>query len=329
MQNTAPQAIMIRCYGGPEVLEFEEVTVAAPGPGELRLRQTAVGVNFHDIYVRSGLYKTLSLPGIPGCEAAGVVEAVGEGVADFRVGDRAAYVVGPPYGAYASHRILPASKAVPLPDHIDDSLAAANLLRALTVDMLTNRVAHLEPGMTVLVHAAAGGVGRLLCQMASSMGVTVLGTVGSPDKAEIAKASGCAAPILYRDVAFQDEALRLTDGRGVDVVYDSIGADTFSGSLKALAKCGHLVNFGQSSGPVDPLAMSTLAEKSLTVSRPILFHYIDEPSLLRQMAKTAFDAFGAGILKADPPAIFPLSDAAGAHELLNSRRATTGVVLRP
>lgn len=329
MNTARPQAIMIRNYGGSVVLDLQDVIVPAPGPGELRLRQTAIGINFHDIYVRSGLYKTLDLPGIPGCEAAGVVEEIGEGVEDFRIGDRVAYVIGPPYGAYASHRVLCAAKAVHLPDHMDDNLAAANLLRALTVDMLINRVARLKPGMTILIHAAAGGVGRLLCQMASSMGVTVLGTVGSEDKAEIARASGCDYPILYRNVAFHEEALRLTDDRGVDVVYDSIGADTLNGSLSALAKCGYLVNFGQSSGPVDPLAMSTLAEKSLTVSRPILFHYIEDSAHLRQMAQAAFDAFRAGILKADEPAIYPLSDAASAHDLLNSRAATTGIVLKP
>ena len=324
-----PQAIMIRSYGASDVLNLENVDVPNPGPGELRLRQTAIGVNFHDIYVRSGLYKTLALPGIPGCEAVGVVEAVGEGVEGFDTGDRVAYVTGPPYGAYASHRLLPAKAAVPLPDGIDDDLVAATLLRAMTVDMLTQRVTQLQPGMSILVHAAAGGVGRLMCQMASHLGVTVLGTVGSPEKAEIARAAECAHPILYRETSFEDEVLRLTEGRGVDVVYDSIGADTFAGSLKSLANCGHLVNFGQSSGPVEPVAMATLAEKSLTVTRPILFHYFQDTTQYRAMAQSVFEAFSNGILKTDLPTAFPLELTNDAHDLLDSRAATSGIVLRP
>ncbi len=324
-----PKAIVINEYGASDVLTLQEVEVPAPGPGEIRLRQTAVGVNFHDIYVRSGLYKTLTPPGILGCEAAGVVEAVGEGVSDFEVGDRAGYVTGPPYGAYASHRNLPARFAVPLPEGVDDDLVAATLLRALTVDMLARQVVQLREGMSILVHAAAGGVGRLLCQQAAHLGVTVFGTVGSPEKAGIARASGCAHPILYREVDFADEVLRLTEGRGVDVVYDSIGADTFAGSLKVLAPCGHLVNFGQSSGPVEPLAMATLAEKSLSVTRPILFHYIGETEKNREMAAAVFDGFASGVLRADPPTVFPLAEAHAAHDLLESRKAMAGVVLKP
>ena len=324
-----PQAIVINTYGGSDVLVLEDVTVSDPGPGEIRLRQTAIGVNFHDIYVRSGLYKTLTPPGVPGCEAAGVVEAVGDGVSDFEVGDRVGYVMGPPYGAYASHRVLPAELAVPLPDTIGDKLAAAVLLRALTVDMLARQVVSLREGMSILVHAAAGGVGRLLCQQAAHLGVTVYGTVGSEEKAGIAKGAGCHHPILYRDVDFADEVLRLTGGRGVDVVYDSIGADTFAGSLKALAPCGHLVNFGQSSGPVEPVAMATLAEKSLTVTRPILFHYIGETEKRREMAAAVFDGFANGVLRADPATELPLAEARAAHDLLESRKAMAGVVLTP
>ncbi|MDU8928200.1 quinone oxidoreductase [Alisedimentitalea sp. MJ-SS2] len=324
-----PLAIVINEYGDSSVLQLQEVEVPAPGPGELRLRQLSVGVNFHDIYVRSGLYKTLTPPGILGCEAAGVVEAVGDGVSDFHVGDRVAYVTGPPYGAYASHRVLAANLVVPLPDGIDDDLAAAVLLRALTVDMLARQVVQLKPGMSILVHAAAGGVGRLLCQQAAHLGVTVYGTVGSEEKAEIARASGCAHPILYRKVAFEDEVTRLTEGRGVDVVYDSIGADTFAGSLTVLAPCGHLVNFGQSSGPVEPVAMSTLAEKSLTVTRPILFHYIGETEKNREMAAAVFQGFAKGILWTEAPTVLPLAEAHAAHDQLESRKATAGVVLKP
>lgn len=324
-----PQAIVIREYGTSDVLNLEEVDVPAPRAGEIRLRQTSVGVNFHDIYVRSGLYNTLTPPGILGCEGTGVVEALGDGVDAFDVGQRVAYVTGPPYGAYASHRLLPAKAAVPLPDIMDDDIAAATLLRALTVDMLTQRVTQLKPGMSILVHAAAGGVGRLLCQMASHLGVTVYGTVGSAEKAEIAGTAGCTHPILYRETDFEGEILDLTDGGGVDVVYDSIGADTFAGSLKALTICGHLVNFGQSSGPVDPLAMATLAEKSLTVTRPILFHYLMNTSQYRDMAASVFGAFAQGTLKAEAPKVFALAEAKNAHDLMASRSAVPGVILKP
>lgn len=327
--NNMPKAIVIRNYGGSDVMKLEDIAMPEPGKGELRIRQTSIGVNFHDVYVRSGLYKTLPLPGILGCEGAGVIEEIGEGVEGFDIGDRVAYVTGPPYGAYASHRLLPASVAVPLPGAVSNDLAAATLLRALTVEMLTQRVHQLEAGMTILVHAAAGGVGRLMCQWASNMGVTVLGTVGSPEKAEIAKASGCDHPILYREAAFEDEVLRLTDGRGVDVVYDSIGADTFAGSLKTLALCGHLVNFGQSSGPVDPLTMSTLAEKSLTVTRPILFHYLADPVQYRAMADAVFKNFDTGVLRSDDPVSVPLAEAQKSHDMLESRKAIGGLVLKP
>ncbi|MEP2533669.1 quinone oxidoreductase [Shimia sp.] len=324
-----PQAIITRTFGGSAVMNLEEVAIPAPAPGELRIRQTAIGVNFHDIYVRSGLYKTLTLPGILGCEAAGVVEDIGDDADGFEIGDRVAYVTGPPYGAYATHRLLPAKAAVPLPDGVSDELAASSLLRALTVEMLANRVRRLEPGMTILVHAAAGGVGRLLCQWASHLGVTVLGTVGSEEKAVIARDNGCAHPILYRETSFEDVALRLTNGRGVDVIYDSIGADTFAGSLKALATCGHLVNFGQSSGPVAPLAMSTLAEKSLTVTRPILFHYFGDTTQYRAMAEAVFKRFETGALRVDAWQSLPLGQAGEAHDLLESRQALGGVVLLP
>ncbi|MBT8167620.1 quinone oxidoreductase family protein [Falsiruegeria litorea] len=323
------KAIVIKNYGDSDVMCIEDIDVPSPGKEEVRVRQTSIGVNFHDVYVRSGLYKTLPLPGVLGCEAAGVVEELGADAEGLEVGDRVAYVTGPPYGAYASHRLLPAHTAVPLPDGIDDDLAAATLLRALTVEMLTNRVHRLDAGMTILVHAAAGGVGRLMCQWASHLGVTILGTVGSPEKGEIAKASGCTHPILYRETAFEDEVLRLTDGRGVDVVYDSIGADTFAGSLTTLASCGHLVNFGQSSGPVAPLAMTTLAEKSLTVTRPILFHYLADPAQYRAMAEAVFRSFELGILHSESPQTVPLADARKAHDMLESRKAMGGLVLKP
>ena len=321
-------AIMLREYGGPEALRYEEVEVGEPGPGEIRLRQTAIGVNFHDCYVRSGLYQTLPLPGIPGIEAVGVVEATGAGVEGLAVGDRLGYLTNT-YGAYASARILPASLALPLPDAIHDHLAATVLLKGLTAEMLVRRVHRVEPGMTVLVHAAAGGVTRLVVQWATALGATVIGTAGSPEKVAIAEAAGCAHVIPYREVDFVAEVRRITGGRGVDVVYDGVGGETFYGSLDALATFGHLVNFGQAAGPVAPLVMPQLAAKSASVSRPIIFHYTADPARLREMASTVFAAFANGTLTADPGQAFPLAQAAEAHAFLESRAATRPLILIP
>lgn len=320
-------AIVLRRHGGPETLEPAEVAVGEPGPGELRVRQTAIGVNYHDVYVRSGLYQTLALPGVPGIEAVGVVTAAGP-EADFAPGDRIGYITGQ-YGAYAAERILPARLAVRLPDGMDDRLAATVLLKGLTAAMLVRQVHPVGEGMTVLVHAAAGGVGRLLCQWASSLGATVIGTAGTPEKRALAFASGCSEVIPYRDVDFVPEVRRITNGRGVDVAYDSVGHDTFDGSLDALATFGHLVNFGQSSGPVEPLAMTRLAAKSLTVSRPIIFHYTAETARLRAMADEVFAAFAAGTLFTEPGETFPLTGAAAAHARLECREATGPLVLIP
>ena len=323
-----PQAIVLREHGGPDTLGYEKVAVADPGPGELRLRQTAIGVNYHDVYVRSGLYQTLPLPGIPGIEAMGVVTALGAGVTGFSVGDRVGYITNT-YGAYASERNLPAELALHLPATIDDQLAATVLLKGLTADMLVRRVHPIEPGMTVLVHAAAGGVGRLVCQWATALGATVIGTAGSAEKRQIALDAGCQAVILYREVDFAPEVMRLTNGRGVDVVYDGVGGDTFYGSLDALALLGHLVHFGQSSGPVEPLPMPRLALKSATVTRPMIFHYTQDPARLQEMAASLFEAFATRTLTAEPGLAFPLKEAAQAHALLESRTATTPLILIP
>jgi len=322
------QAIVLREYGAPGTLKLESTEVAAPAAGELRIRQTAIGVNFHDVYVRSGLYRTLALPGTPGIEGVGIVEAVGPDVVGFAVGDRIGYVSGQ-YGAYASERILPARAALHLPDSMDDRLAATILLKGLTAEMLVRRVLRVEKGMTVLVHAAAGGVGRLLCQWASHLGATVIGTVGSEAKSRIARESGCQHTILYRETDFVAEVKRITNGRGVDVVYDSVGKDTFDGSLDSLAKLGHLVNFGQSSGPVAPLEISRLAPKSNAVSRPVLFHYLEDGERMRDMARNLFEAFSQGILSAEAGQAFRLADAAAAHETLESRSATGPCLLIP
>ncbi|MEJ8837218.1 quinone oxidoreductase family protein [Ramlibacter sp. AN1133] len=321
------EAILVREYGGPEVLQADSVDVGEPGEGELRLRQTFAGVNFHDVYVRSGLYRTLTPPGVPGIEAVGVVEQVGPGVEGWRPGDRVAYATRS-YGCYASERLLPARIALKLPDAIDDRTAAAVLLKGLTVDMLVHRVHRIAPGQWVLVQAAAGGVGQLLAQWATHLGARVIGTVGSPEKVEIARAAGCSEVILYREEDVAARVAAITQGRGVDVAYDGVGRDSFAGSLGSLAMCAHLVNFGQASGPVPPVAMSELQARSTTLSRPVVFHYAAQREALQAMAQSLFGALAGGWLKVEAPIEFPLADAAAAHALLESRAATRGIVLR-
>ncbi len=322
------QAIVLRQYGGPETLRLERVEVGTPPAGELHIRQTAVGVNFHDVYVRSGLYRTLALPGIPGIEGVGIVEAIGSGVQAFAVGDRVGYVSGQ-YGAYAGRRNLPAQLALKLPDAMDDRMAATVLLKGLTAEMLLRRVTRVGRGMTILVHAAAGGVGRLLCQWSVHLGATVIGTVGSDAKSRVAREAGCHHTILYRSVDFVEVVRRITGGRGVDIVFDSVGKDTFYGSLEALAKLGHLVNFGQSSGPVEPLQVSRLAAKSNSLTRPILFHYTENLENLRAMAASVFDAFARGILTAVPGRALPLAEVARAHQALEARSGEGPFILIP
>ncbi len=321
-------AIMLRKPGGPEVLRAETVAVGAPGVGELRIRQTAIGVNFHDVYVRSGLYRTLRLPGIPGLEAAGVVEEVGPDTHGFAPGDRVAYFSAR-YGAYATERLLPAELALRLPPAIDDRTAAAVLVKGLTARMLLHEVHRVAAGDHVLVHAAAGGVGRLLCQWASHLGATVIGTVGSEAKAEEARRCGCHHVILYRQEDFVARVREITAGRGVQVAYDSVGRDTFSGSLECLALRGHLVNFGQSSGPVEPFPVAALSAKSNTLSRPMLFHYTADRGALEGMAAALFEALAAGVLTAGATQIFPLAEAAAAHRELEARRTQGSVLLLP
>ena len=322
------EAVFLREHGGPEVLRLEPVAVGPPGPGELRLRQTAVGVNFHDVYVRSGLYRTLALPGIPGIEAVGMVEEVGPGVRGFAPGDRVGYTTSA-YGAYASERLLPADLALRLPDGLDDRLAAAVLLKGLTAEMLLHRVRRVRPGEWLLVHAAAGGVGQLLCRWASHLGARVIGTAGGPEKAEVAREAGCEEVILYREQEFAGRVREITDGRGGDAVYDSVGRDTFEGSLDCLAPRGHLVNFGQSSGPVPPFDVSRLAARSATLSRPVVFHYAAGREALDAMAATLFEALADGVLRPEPGRAFPLAEAAAAHAELESRRTVGPLVLVP
>lgn len=322
------EAIVLHNPGGPHVLKIETVEVGPPGPGEIRVRQTAIGVNFHDVYVRSGLYQTLPLPGIPGIEAAGIVEEVGDGVSMFAPGDRIAYVTAR-YGAYASERLLPADLAVRLPASISDDLAATVLLKGLTAEMLLRRVHQIRPGDDILVHAAAGGVGRLLCQWAAHLGARVIGTAGSEEKAELARKAGCEHVILYRQENFVERVREITIGRGVAVAYDSVGKDTFQGSLEALATFGHLVNFGQSSGSIEPFEVSRLSKGSNRLSRPVVFHYVADRERLEAMAAALFDALSQGVLTAEPGKVFPLAQAAAAHDELESRRATGPLLLVP
>jgi NADPH2:quinone reductase len=321
-------AMIMHEAGGPQVLRPETVTVGEPGPGQVRLKQTAIGVNFHDIYVRSGLYQTLTLPGIPGLEAAGVVEAVGEGVTAFAAGDRVAYTSGN-YGAYADQRLIDAGRLVRLPDDIDDVLVAGMMVRGLTARILLTDVFPVREGSVILVQAAAGGVGQLLCQWARHLGATVIGTVGSQEKAERARRHGCHHVILYREQNVEDTVKQLTDGRGVDVAYDSVGKDTFYDSLACLAPRGHLVNFGQSSGPVEPLAMPRLAAGSFTVVRPMLGHYTADPADRDAAADAFFQALRDGILTPDDPVRYALQDVGQAHDDMEARRTHGAVVLIP
>ena len=321
-------AIVIEQYGGPEVLVPQEVALSKPGAGQVRLRHTFIGVNFHDVYVRSGLYKTLSLPGTPGIEAVGIVEALGEGVEGFQPGDRVAYVTGT-YGVYASSRLIDADLLCPIPDGISDEIAASTLLRGLTVEMLLYRVHQVQPGQTILVQAAAGGVGQLLCQWASHLGATVIGTVGSEEQVSLAKSAGCAHVIRNRVEDVASEVMAFTEGRGVAVAYDGVGQATFQGSLDALSLMGHLVNFGQASGAVPSFEVSRLAAKSNSLTRPIIFHYLKEKKQREAMTQQVFNALSQGWLKAAKPRAFALTDAAECHRVLEAQGASVPLLLVP
>jgi NADPH2:quinone reductase len=321
------QAIVLRRTGGPEVLTPEPVEVGAPGPGEVRLRQTAIGVNFHDAYVRSGSYQTLTLPGIPGVEAVGVVEAVGPDVG-LRPGDRVGYV-SRGYGAYAEERLIAADLLIPLPDTVSDRAAAASLVKGLTAWMLIAKLRPLKAGDVCLVHAAAGGVGRILTRWASRLGARVIGTVGDAAKAQIARDDGCWETVIYRETDFAERVRDLTQGRGVDVVYDSVGRDTFMRSLSLLALRGWMINFGQSSGPVEPFSVGLLAAKSNTLTRPILFDFLVDPQERAEMATRLFEAMDQGVVLGEVGAQFPLAEAAEAHRAMEARATTGSTILIP
>lgn len=320
------EAIVMERPGGPDVLRLAAVGLPPPGPGEVRLRQTAMGVNYHDVYVRSGLYQTLPLPGVPGIEAVGIVEAVGAGVTGLMPGDRIGYVSGH-YGCYARMRNLDAACAIKLPDGLTDIQWAASLLKAMTVCVLVRRIHAVGRGDTILVQAAAGGVGQLLCGWASHLGARVIGTVGSEAKAQVARLAGADHVILYREQDVAEQVAEITGGEGVAVVYDSVGADTFQGSLAALGYEGKLVNFGQASGPVPPVAPSLLATRSLSLWRPIIFHYLRSPDRLAAIAQDVADAFASGAIRPIDPLVLPLADAAQAHRRLEARQSPGGIVL--
>lgn len=323
-----PKAIVLAAHGGPEQLQWRDVPVGTPGPGEARIRQTAVGLNFIDVYARTGLYPLLSPPAVIGMEAAGVVEAVGTGVEGLAPGDRVAYVAAPG-GACAETRLIDTKHLVKVPAGISDAQAAALMLKGMTAEYLLFRTHAVRNGDTVLVHAAAGGVGLLLCQWAHALGCTVIGTAGGAQKCAVAAANGVMHVIDYHRQDVAAEVAHLTDGRGVDVVYDGVGRDTFTGSLAALATFGHLVSFGQSSGAVPPFTTAQLATRSLSITRPSLFHYIADRARLDAMSTRLFTAVMDGTLSITIGATFALRECAAAHRALASRATTGAVVLLP
>jgi len=323
-----PNAIRIHETGGPEVLCYEQVETGEPGPGQVRIRQTACGLNFIDVYMRTGLYPVPALPATLGMEAAGVVEVVGDGVKDLVPGDRVAYAMA--IGGYAETRLIDANKLIKLPDAIDDQTAAAMMLKGLTAHYLLFRTYPVKAGDTILVHAAAGGVGLLLCQWAKHLGVTVLGTVGSPEKAELAMAHGCDHPIFYREENIAPRVRELTSGEGVAAVYDSVGQATFEASLDSLRPFGVLATFGNSSGKVKSFDPNILAPKgSLYVTRPTLATHTATRELLVEGAERLIDVVGKGIVKININQIYPLTETAQAHRDLEARKTTGCTVLLP
>ena len=318
-------AIQIRKTGGPEVLEWQEVEIGDPGPGQVRIGQEAAGLNFIDVYHRTGLYAQ-QLPFTPGVEGAGVVEAVGDGVTNVKKGDRVAYAG--PIGGYAEERLIDADRVVKLPKSVSTEQAAGMMLQGMTAQMLLRSVFPVAKGDTILVHAAAGGVGLIMCQWAAALGATVIGTVGTEEKAELARAHGCAHPIVYSRQDFVAEVARITDGEKLPVVYDSVGRDTFVKSLDCLKVRGLMVSFGNASGPPDPMPPNLLAQKgSLYLTRPTLFHYIATREQLEQSAGELFDIVSSGKVKIEVKQRFALKDAAEAHRQLEARKTTGSTIL--
>lgn len=322
------KAIRIHEYGGPEVLRYEDVDIGDVGPGQVRLRQTAIGLNFIDVYQRTGLYPLGDLPKTLGMEAAGVIEEVGDGVEGFAVGDRVAYAMG--LGSYAEERVWGTDRLVKLPDGIDDQTAAAMMLQGMTAYYLLRRTYDVKAGDTILVYAAAGGVGLIMCQWAKHLGATVIGCVGSEEKAELARANGCDHPILYRDENIPERVKEITGGEGVPVVYDSIGKDTFMDSLDCLRPFGLLATFGNASGPVDPISPAMLGPKgSLYLTRTTLATHTATRELLNECANALFDVVQAGHVKINVNQTYPLSETMQAHTDLEARKTTGSTVILP
>ena len=322
------KAIRFHKTGGPEVMQLEEVAVGEPAAGQARIRHTAIGVNFIDTYHRSGLYP-MPMPSGLGSEGAGVVEAVGPGVTSVKVGDRVAYT-GNPVGSYSESRLYAADRLVAIPAGISDQQAASMMLKGMTVQYLIHRTFKCKAGDTVLWHAAAGGVGLIACQWLASMGVTVIGTAGSDEKTALAKKAGCAHVINYSTENFTQRVKEITGGKGVPVVYDSVGKSTWEGSLDCLQPRGMMVSFGNASGAVAPVAIAILATKgSLYLTRPKLVHYTTTRADLVETAKSLFDVVASGKVKIEVTGTYKLADAAQAHRDLEGRKTTGSIILQP
>ena len=322
------KAIRIHEHGGPEVLKYEDVDLGDVGPGEVRLRHNAIGLNFIDVYQRTGLYPLGDLPKTLGMEAAGVIEEVGSDVEDFKAGDRVAYAMG--LGSYSEERIWSTDRLVKLPDSIEDQTAAAMMLQGMTAYYLINRTYRVKAGDTILFYAAAGGVGLIACQWAKHLGATVIGCVGSEEKAELAKAHGCDHPILYRDENVPGRVKEITGGEGVPVVYDSIGKDSFDDSLDCLSPFGLMVSFGNASGPVDPFNIAALGPKgSLHITRQTLATHTATRALIDECAGALFDVVKSGHVKININQTYPLAETEQAHRDLQARKTTGSTVLLP
>ncbi|MDM0019331.1 quinone oxidoreductase family protein [Variovorax saccharolyticus] len=321
------KAIRFHETGGPEVLKLEDVDVGEPGTGQARVRHTYIAVNFIDIYFRTGRYP-LPLPNGLGSDAVGVVEAVGAGVTDLKVGDRVGYLIGP-QGAYSEARVMPAEVLIPLPDGVSDRTAATLMMKGMTAQYLFRQVFPLKGGETILYHAAAGGVGLIACQWARAMGVTMIGTVSTDEKAAIAKANGCAYTIVTSRENIAKRVREITDGKGVPVVYDSVGKDTLTASLDSLQPRGSLVSNGTSSGPVVIDSQLLATKGSIWVTRPAMRHYIEPRAHMLDMARELFDHVLAGHIASEPKQIFALADAAEAHRALEGRKTIGSTVLVP
>ena len=322
------KAIRIHEHGGPEVLKWEDVEVGEPGPGEVFVRHTAIGLNFVATYHRTGQMKhPVTFPMILGVQGVGVVEATGPDAGSLKTGDRVSY--SGLQGSYSEARLAHADRLIVLPDDISDELAAAAFLRTLTAEYLLRRLHKVEPGETILVHAAAGGAGQIICQWAKALGAVVIGTVGSDEKAELVKGLGVDHAIVYTRDDFAEKVMEITGGRGVPVVYDSVGRDTFMGSLDCLSPMGHAINYGTASGQVELFPLQNLHKKSLTVTRPTLATYIASREDLEKASDTVFGVLRDGTVKVDISRRYALADTAQAHADLESRNTTGAMILEP